>query len=223
MIIPTILCGGSGTRLWPLSRQSYPKQFAPLLGADTLFQATARRLCGPEFAAPLIVTNSDFRFIATQQLAEVGIAPSSVLIEPEGRNTAPAVLAAALWALQSDPDAMLLVAPSDHAIPDGTAFRAAVLRGTNAARDGKIVTFGITPTRAETGYGYLELARAPKGGGAPAPVVRFVEKPQSGAAHTMLAAGNYLWNAGIFLFRADAMVAACAAHAPQLLVSVRSA
>jgi mannose-1-phosphate guanylyltransferase/mannose-6-phosphate isomerase len=222
MIYPTILCGGSGTRLWPLSRKSYPKQFAQILGDETLFQASARRLSGPDFAPPLIVTNSDFRFIATQQLAEIGIAPSAVLIEPTQRNTAPAVAAATVFALQNDPDALLLIAPSDHAIPDDAAFRAAVMRGMTAANAGQIVTFGITPTRPETGYGYLELQTAPTGDTA-APLRRFVEKPQPVAAQSMLEAGNFLWNAGIFLFRADVMIKAFADHAPQVLTAVQRA
>ncbi len=125
MITPVLLCGGSGTRLWPLSRKSYPKQFAALLGEESLFQASARRLSGRISPRPLVVTNSEFRFIVTEQLAAIGIDPGAVLIEPEGRNTAPAVLAAALWLAKSDPDALMLVAPSDHVIPDADAFRAA--------------------------------------------------------------------------------------------------
>lgn len=223
MIYPTILCGGSGTRLWPLSRKSYPKQFVPLLGEETLFQASARRLSGPGFAAPLVLTNADFRFIVAEQLAEIGLEPGAVLIEPEGRNTAPAVLAAALYLLQGDPEAVVLVAPSDHAIPDPAAFRATVERGLAALDEGRIVTFGITPTRAETGYGYLELAQAPEASGAPVALTRFVEKPDLARAEAMLAAGNYLWNAGIFLFRAADMVAAFEAHAPEVLAPVRAA
>jgi mannose-1-phosphate guanylyltransferase / mannose-6-phosphate isomerase len=225
MIHPIILCGGSGTRLWPLSRKSYPKQFAPLLGDETLFQATARRLSGPDFAPPVVVTNSDFRFIATQQLAEAGLPTGAVLIEPAGRNTAPAVAAATLFAAQSDPQALLLIAPSDHAIPDAPGFRNAVLRAVPAAQAGQIVTFGITPSRPETGYGYLELGHAPQAGAAagPIPLSRFVEKPQRDAAQAMLQAGNYLWNAGIFLFRADVMQQALAQHAPQVLAAVQQA
>ena len=125
-VVPVLLAGGSGTRLWPVSRKSFPKQFAPLVGDETLFQASARRLSGPGYAAPLVLTNADFRFIVTEQLAEIGIEPEAILIEPAGRNTAPAVLAAALYASATDPDALLLVAPSDHAVPDVAAFRRAV-------------------------------------------------------------------------------------------------
>jgi mannose-1-phosphate guanylyltransferase / mannose-6-phosphate isomerase len=145
MIIPVILCGGSGTRLWPLSRKSYPKQFVPLMGDQTLFQASALRMTGPLFEPPLILTNSDFRFIVTEQLLAVGIDPGAILIEPEGRNTAPAVLAAALYVIQKDPDAVMLVAPSDHVVPDKVAFQAAVERGLAAVMAGQLVTFGITP------------------------------------------------------------------------------
>ena len=223
MIYPTILCGGSGTRLWPLSRKSYPKQFVPLLGDETLFQASARRLVGEGFAAPVVLTNSDFRFIVTEQLAQLGIDPGLILIEPEGRNTAPAVLAASLHVAQTDPEAILLVAPSDHAIPNAAAFRAAVARGLPAVAAGQIVTFGITPTRPETGYGYLELGARPGAAGGPVPLKRFVEKPDIAKARMMLAAGNYLWNAGIFLFRAADMIAAFETHAPDVLEPVRAA
>jgi len=135
MITPVILSGGSGTRLWPLSRKSYPKQFAPLTGQETLFQASARRVSGPEFAAPVIITNSDFRFIVQDQLAGVHLSAQAILIEPDARNTAPAVLAAALHAQQSDPDAVLLVAPSDHVVPDSAAFVAAVQAGLAAVEN----------------------------------------------------------------------------------------
>ena len=136
-ITPVLLCGGSGTRLWPLSRKSYPKQFVPLVGEATLFQASSLRLSGPGYAPPLVLTNADFRFIVTEQLQEVGIDPGAILIEPEGRNTAPAVLAAALWLEKTDPDGLMLVAPSDHVVPDPDAFRAAVTAGEAAARAGQ--------------------------------------------------------------------------------------
>lgn len=223
MIVPVILAGGSGTRLWPLSRKSYPKQFVSLLGDETLFQGSARRLSGGGFARPFVLTNNDFRFIVTEQLAAVGVDPGAVIIEPEGRNTAPAVLAAALHALASDPEAVLLVAPSDHQIPDAHAFRAATERGLAAVNDGRIVTFGIAPTRPDTGYGYLELLAAPNAAGDAVKLARFVEKPDAKSAAGMIAAGNFLWNAGIFLFRAVDMVAAFEAHAPEVLAPVRAA
>ncbi len=224
MITPVLLCGGSGTRLWPLSRKSYPKQFAALVGEETLFQASAQRLSGPDFAAPMVLTNSDFRFIVTEQLAEAGVDPSAILIEPEGRNTAPAVLAAALWLEKTDPEALMLVAPSDHVVPDAVGFRAAVRAGMPAAEAGQLVTFGIKPTHAETGYGYLELAEGPGDFTArPLGLTRFVEKPDAGRAAEMLAAGNYLWNAGIFLFSVAAILAAFRTHVPDLIRPVQAA
>jgi mannose-1-phosphate guanylyltransferase / mannose-6-phosphate isomerase len=188
-ITPVLLCGGSGTRLWPLSRKSYPKQFTPLLGPLSLFQEAAKRLSGTGYGAPIIVTNSDFRFIVTEQLAAIGQEPGAVLIEPEGRNTGPAILAAGLHALAGDPDAVVLVAPSDHDIPDAAAFRAAVAAALPAAQSGQLVTFGIAPTRPETGYGWLELSAPPKGD-APVPLARFVEKPNATVAAQMLASAR---------------------------------
>ena len=220
-ITPILLCGGSGTRLWPLSRKSYPKQFVPLVGEETLFQASAKRLSGTGYTAPMVLTNSDFRFIVTEQLAGIGIDPGAVLIEPAGRNTAPAVLAAALYLEQSDPEGLMLVAPSDHVVPDAPAFRAAVQAGQAAAEAGQIVTFGIKPTHAETGYGYLELDG---GAGDFTPraigLKRFVEKPDAVRAEEMLASGQFLWNAGIFLFSVKTILAAFRAHAPDLLAPV---
>lgn len=223
MIYPVLLCGGSGTRLWPLSRKSYPKQFAALTGAESLFQASAKRLAGAGFARPTVITSADFRFIVTEQLAGAGIDPGAVLIEPEARNTAPAVLAATLHVAGLDPEALILVAPSDHVIPDAAAFRAAVAAAEPAARAGRIVTFGIRPDRPETGYGYLELGAEPDGSGAAVPLRRFVEKPDGQRAAEMLAAGRYLWNAGIFLFTAATLRAAFAAHAPDLMAPVEAA
>ncbi|SMH56191.1 mannose-1-phosphate guanylyltransferase/mannose-6-phosphate isomerase [Maritimibacter sp. HL-12] len=224
MITPVLLSGGSGTRLWPLSRKSYPKQFVPLVGDETLFQASARRLSGAGFAVPLVLTNADFRFIVTEQLGAIGIDPGAVLIEPEGRNTAPAVLAAALWLEQADPDGLMLVAPSDHVVPDAAAFRAAVEIGRAAAEAGKLVTFGITPDRAETGYGYLELGeRLDPGAPRLMDLVRFVEKPDAASAAEMVATGRHLWNAGIFLFSVRAIIDAFKAHAPELVGPVGDA
>ncbi|MEM8576506.1 MAG: mannose-1-phosphate guanylyltransferase/mannose-6-phosphate isomerase [Pseudomonadota bacterium] len=218
-ITPVLLCGGSGTRLWPLSRKSYPKQFAPIHGGRTLFQASATRMEG--LAPPLIVTGSDFRFIVLEQLAALGIDPGGVLIEPEGRNTAPAVLAAALYLHAQDPEAMLLVCPSDHLIPDTKAFRAAVEQGATAAQAGQLVTFGITPTYPETGYGYLELADGAADG--PVPLSRFVEKPNAATAAQLVASGKHLWNAGIFLFAARTIIDAFRAHASAMIAPVMDA
>ena len=224
MITPILLCGGSGTRLWPLSRKSYPKQFVPLTGEKTLFQASAERLSGPEFSPPVILTNSEFRFIVTEQLNDAAIDPGAILIEPEGRNTAPAILAAALWLEKTDPETLMLVAPSDHVVPDPQAFRAAVSAGEAAARAGQLVTFGITPEYAETGYGYLELPQAPDAGAmTPLPLTQFIEKPDVAQTEKMIASGNYLWNAGIFLFTVQTILEAFRKHAPNLIDLVAEA
>ncbi len=225
IVHPILLAGGSGTRLWPLSRKSYPKQFAELMGEYSLFQASAKRLSGEGFAAPMVLTGADFRFVVTEQLAAMEIAPAGILIEPEGRNTAPAILAAALSLAERAPEALMLVAPSDHVIPDAAAFRAAVQAATTVAQEGALVTFGIRPDRAETGYGWLEMSQAPSADFAPEPqpLKRFVEKPDQATAQAMLADGRHLWNAGIFLFSVKAIVAAFETHAPEMLQQVRAA
>ncbi len=223
-IHPLLLCGGSGTRLWPLSRQSYPKQFARLTGDESLLQQAATRLAGPGFAPPVIVTGNDFRFIVTEQLAACRIAPRALLIEPEGRNTAAAVLAGALTLAADDPRALILAAPSDHVIPDDAAFRAAVQAAAPRAQAGDLITFGITPTRAETGYGWLELAKdAEPRAAEPQPLARFIEKPDAERAGAMLASGRFLWNAGIFLFTAETLIEAFRQHAPDVLAPVQAA
>lgn len=225
MITPLILCGGSGTRLWPLSRKSYPKQFTNLTGDESLFQASARRLSGPGYNAPMVVTGSDFRFIVTEQLAGAEIAAAATLIEPEGRNTAPAVLAGALALEARDPGALMLVAPSDHVIPDAEQFQAAVMAAAGAAQEGQMVTFGIAPTHAETGYGWLELTTAPGADFAPVPqkLASFVEKPDAAKAERLLGDGMHLWNAGIFLFSTTTLIAAFEQYAPEILAGVRAA
>lgn len=223
-IHPILLCGGSGTRLWPLSRKSYPKQFARIMGEQSLFQVSAKRLSDEGFAAPVVLTGDPFRFIVTEQLAAVELAPQGILIEPEGRNTAPAILAAAFWMAQEDPKALMLVAPSDHLIPQADAFRETVQAAVPRAQEGDLVTFGITPTRPETGYGYLELAAdGDAQADSPQALARFVEKPEAARAADMVAAGNFLWNAGIFLFTAETLIAAYRAHAPELLAAVEAA
>lgn len=224
-IHPLLLCGGSGTRLWPLSRKSYPKQFARFSGDYSLFQASAMRMAAPGFAAPVVITGSDYRFIVTEQMAAAEIAPAAILIEPEARNTAPAICVAAVALHDREPGALMLVTPSDHVIPDGAAFRATVVAAAPTAYEGRIVTFGICPDRPETGYGWLELNKAAETteGTGPHPLQAFIEKPDALTAQNMLDDGHYLWNAGIFLFTTDAILAAFEAHAPAILAGVRTA
>lgn len=207
-----------------MSRKSFPKQFSRLVGEESLFQASALRLSGPGFAPPIVVTGSDFRFIVLEQLSAVQIAPASVLIEPAARNTAPAILAAALSLHARQPGALMLVAPSDHQVPDPDTFRAAVQAAIPAARAGQLVTFGIRPVRAETGYGWLELTTpTPDCAPVPQPLRRFVEKPDAERAKTFLASGRHLWNAGIFLFTTDAILEAFRRHAPDMLGHAQAA
>ncbi|NDR57063.1 mannose-1-phosphate guanylyltransferase/mannose-6-phosphate isomerase [Aliiruegeria sabulilitoris] len=224
MIHPVILCGGSGTRLWPSSRKTYPKQFAKLLGTESLYQSTLRRLSGEGFGHPLVMTNETFRFMASQQAAAIGLLDAQVVVEPCLRDTAPAILTASLI-LERDEgaDALMLVAPSDHVIADVPAFLASVQQGVDAAQSGALVTFGVTPDRPETGYGYLELTAKPNGSGAAIALASFREKPDAETAAAFLAAGTYLWNGGIFLFRTGDVIAAFEACAPQLLAPCRAA
>jgi mannose-1-phosphate guanylyltransferase/mannose-6-phosphate isomerase len=223
-VIPVLLAGGSGTRLWPLSRKSYPKQFAKLDGDLSLFQQSALRMSSSGvlgFAPPITLTNSDFRFIIVDQLQAVGIDPGAILIEPEGKNTAPAVLAACLYALRDDPEAVLLVSPVDHFISDTIAFHNAINQGLAVLSEGKIVIFGIPPTRPETGYGYLQFSKVALG--SPMPLTRFVEKPDLVESLKMLEDGSYLWNAGIVLCRARDMLEAFREHASYLVEPVKLA
>ena len=225
-VYPVLLAGGSGTRLWPLSRKSYPKQFTKLLGDISLFQSSAKRLTSSdlvEFAPHITLTNADFRFIIGEQMQEVGLDPGPILIEPEAKNTAAAILAASILANSKDQDAVLLVAPSDHVIPDTKHFHEAIKVGLSYVQNGKIVTFGIKPRRPETAYGYLELQTEVFDHYGASDVIKFVEKPNINLARKMLAAGNFLWNAGIFLFRAQDIIDAFEAFAPKTLDLVSKA
>ena len=221
MIHPVILCGGSGTRLWPSSRKAYPKQFTPLIGPDSLYQMTLKRFSGASFAAPLIMTGDEFRFMATDQAAALGLSDARVVVEPEPRDTAPAILTAALM-LEATPEDRMLVLPSDHVIGDVPGFLKAIEAGAAAAEGGALVTFGVTPDRPETGYGYLELPGQAAEGRAIA-LKSFREKPDLKTAKSFVNAGSYLWNAGIFLFRVADIIAAFETHAPDLMAPCRAA
>jgi mannose-1-phosphate guanylyltransferase/mannose-6-phosphate isomerase len=218
-IIPVILSGGSGTRLWPASRSMYPKQLLPLVGDQTMLQATAIRIRGLEGAADscLIVSNESHRFLVAEQMNAIEMR-SQIILEPEGRNTAPAVALAALHALAKDDDAILLIMAADHVIKDVDAFQAAVQKGIFAAEEDRLVTFGIVPTSPETGYGYV---RANVGIGEPVPVEEFVEKPDAETAQKYLDDGNYYWNSGMFLFRASTYLRELESQAPDILVTCR--
>ncbi|WP_020165576.1 mannose-1-phosphate guanylyltransferase/mannose-6-phosphate isomerase [Methyloversatilis discipulorum] len=219
---PVILCGGSGTRLWPLSRERYPKQLLPLDGDNTLLQDTALRAGAPgiELAPPLVVCNEEYRFLTAEQLRQIGVHPAALLLEPVGRNTAPALALAALAA--AGPDTVLLVMPSDHVIRDTPAFRDAVAIGAAQAEQGAVVTFGITPDRPETGYGYIKVGAALAG--SPARTLdRFVEKPDAPTAQSYLESGNYLWNAGIFMMKAGVALDLLKRFRPDIEAASRAA
>ena len=218
-IVPVILSGGSGTRLWPLSREAYPKQFLPLVGDDTMLQATWKRVASIAGAAPIVVANQEHRFMAAEQLRECKVLPQALILEPVGRNTAPAIAIAALQALASGDDALLLVLPSDHVVRNEAAFHAAVKQAAIAAEGGKLVTFGIVPTAPETGYGYIKAAA---GEGVRA-VDRFVEKPDLATAEQYVASGEYFWNSGMFLFKASRYLKELETLQPAILAACRQA
>ncbi|OZI30197.1 mannose-1-phosphate guanylyltransferase/mannose-6-phosphate isomerase [Bordetella genomosp. 10] len=215
-----LLVGGSGTRLWPLSRLGYPKQFLPLLGDVSALQATWERASPLDELPPIFVANEAHRFMVAEQLRQIGLREPSILLEPVGRNTAPAIALAALLATADGEDALLLVLPSDHAVTDGERFRAAVRVARGAAEAGRLVTFGVRPAYAETGYGYIRAGAARDG---VASVEAFVEKPDAATAEQYLASGQYFWNSGMFLFRASRYLQALQAHRPDIHAACRAA
>ena len=225
MIVPVILSGGSGSRLWPLSRETHPKQFLPLADQDTLLQNTALRVAGLIDVAPLLVVcNQEHRFMVAEQLRAVGIQPAAVMLEPVGRNTGPAVAVAALYAQRDGADPVLLILPADHVIADAAGFCAAVAQAAPSAEQGRLVTFGIVPTAPETGYGYIKAGAPLDDSGSGVSVVeRFVEKPDLATAQRYLDTGHYYWNSGIFLFRASAFLAELERLAPAMLAACQQA
>lgn len=255
MIVPVILSGGSGTRLWPLSRELYPKQLLPLVGKNTMLQETITRLSGiPGISEPLIVANESHRFMIAQQMLQINVAPLVIMLEPVGRNTAPAVAAAALHAVSKGDDPLLLVLPADHVITDTSAFQAAVTEGMQHAVQGRLITFGIVPNSPETGYGYIKKGKKIKAASevrgkassaavrtkadspkrtaqpvaGPSPITafsvdRFEEKPDQTKAKSFLGSGDYLWNSGMFMFRASSYLKELKRHAPEILKACEKA
>ena len=219
-IVPVIMCGGAGTRLWPASRESMPKQFIPLFGPLSSFQTTAQRVAGEHFARLVVVATTDVRFIAAEQLQAIGVEADNVL-EPERRDSAAAVAVAACLAARQDPEAVALILAADHLVPDTDAFVAACRAAAEGARAGFIMTLGVEPTEPATGYGYIQPG-AGVGEGAVRAVERFVEKPDRQTAVSYMEQG-YLWNSGNFLFRADVMVAELHAFAPAILAAAHAA
>jgi len=224
MIHPVILSGGSGTRLWPMSRTLYPKQLLSLLGQDSLLQQTVRRVADRQgFAAPLLVANEEHRFIIAEQLREIAAVPRALLLEPVGRNTAPAACIAALALTEAEPDLLMLVMPSDHTIGDLAAFADAVEGAATAARAGALVSFGITPQRAETGYGYIRRGSELDGAKGVFAVAEFVEKPGPEQAQAYVASGEHSWNSGMFLFPARVYLDELERLRPDMVAACRDA
>ena len=219
MILPVIMAGGNGSRLWPLSRELYPKQFLTVSGELSMLQQTVARLTGMEHHAPLLICNEEHRFIAAEQIRLGGFAHSGIILEPVGRNTAPAIALAALQALKNaeqDEDPILLVLAADHLIEDTSAFQTSVRKALPFAKDGKLVTFGIVPTEPETGYGYIKAGQTQ---GDAFKVAQFVEKPDLSTAQCYLASGDYYWNSGMFLFKASRYLEELKKYSPEILLA----
>ncbi|MDW5375439.1 mannose-1-phosphate guanylyltransferase/mannose-6-phosphate isomerase [Halomonas sp. HP20-15] len=225
MLTPVLLAGGSGTRLWPLSRAAHPKQFQPLLGASSLLQATLERLAGQAMARPIVVCQQDHRFLVAEQLREIGVT-ADIILEPEGRNTAPAIALAALCQSRRDPEGCLLVLPADHYLADPAALHAVLVPAETAARSGQLVALGVRPHTAETGYGYIEIdgdiATAIEATEA-RPIMRFVEKPDRETAERFVREGRHLWNSGMFTMRADRYLEELSSWCPAIFDAVTAA
>ncbi|MDA0229667.1 MAG: mannose-1-phosphate guanylyltransferase/mannose-6-phosphate isomerase [Proteobacteria bacterium] len=221
-VYPVILCGGSGTRLWPLSRAAYPKQLLRLVGSQTMVQDTARRFSASGLASPLLICNEAHRFILAEQLRQIDLTPQRIILEPVGRNTAPAAAVAALLLAKDSADALMLITPADHVVADAEGLRAAIDEARPLAEAGHLVTFGVTPNAPETGYGYIQKG-APIGAGRGCKVARFVEKPDLSRAQEFIATGQYLWNSGMFLFSAARYLAELKRHRPDMLDACRTA
>lgn len=223
-LYPVILSGGSGTRLWPVSRALFPKQLLALTGPRTMLQETVLRVRdGDTFAEPMIICNAEHRFIVADQLREIGVAPSDIILEPEGRNTAPAAALAALRVARADPDGLVLLLASDHVVTKPEILRAAIMTGVAAAERDRVVTFGIRPHRPETGYGHIKIGAAIAGAAGCYDVERFVEKPDFETAKTYVASGEYLWNASLFLFKASLYLDELRRLAPEIEAACRAA
>jgi len=221
-IVPVILSGGSGTRLWPLSRKQHPKQYLPLVGDKTMLQETILRLDGLNgLADPIIICNIEHRFLVAEQCQQIGITNPTIMLEPVGRNTAPAIAAAALQSLKGSDNAVLLVLSADHIIQDVNAFHRAIKVASNQAQEGKLVTFGIVPTDANIGYGYIKSSQNEINGAYS--VIEFVEKPDLKTAQSYLEQGHYLWNSGMFVFKASVLMDELNAQSPDIVSSVKSA
>ena len=222
-IVPVILSGGSGTRLWPVSRESFPKQLWPLVSERTMMQETALRANAPGFAAPIVVCNNEHRFLIAEQLRAAGISNARIMLEPVGRNSAPAIAAAAVLVAEEDPDTVMWMMAADASITNNGALHAALAAASKAARSGRIVTFGMKPTAPETGYGYIETGAPLPGADGVYAVARFLEKPDPETAARFVADGRHLWNSGMFVFTARTLLAEMERHAPDVLPSVRRA
>ena len=221
-ITPVILSGGSGTRLWPLSRKQYPKQYLPLTGDNTMLQETILRLDGLDsITNPIIICNADHRFLVEEQCQQINIENPIILLEPVGRNTAPAIAAAALQSIKNSNDAVLLVLSADHVIQDVNAFHQAINTASKQAQKGKLITFGIVPTDANTGYGYIKSSHKNNDGAHK--VEQFVEKPDLQTAEKYLEQGNYLWNSGMFMFQANTLINELTTYSPDIVKAINNA